>query len=253
MNIQVLTTFPEMFAPVTDHSILGKAVEKGLLKIDLVNIRDYTLNKHNKTDDTPYGGGPGMVMSPEPIFRALEALEDKKGRTIYLSPKGRLMDKDLIYSLAKEEQITILCGHYEGVDQRVLEDWNMEEVSIGDYVLTGGELPAMVLMDAVARLVPGVIGSEESHEEESIYSGLLEYPQYTKPSNFRGLEVPEVLLSGNHGVIELWRFEQSLLLTGRRRPDLLRNYLEKEHSFTKKEKAVLDRVLMVLSEEKHGK
>lgn len=253
MIIQVLTLFPEMFAPVKEHSILGKAVEKGILNIDLINIRDFTLNKHNKTDDTPYGGGPGMVMSPEPVFRALRALEGKMGRSIYLSPKGRLLDKDLIYDLAGEKRLTLLCGHYEGVDERILEHWNMEEISIGDYVLTGGELPAMVLMDTVARFVPGVLGSEDSHNEESIYSGLLEYPQYTKPADYEGLEVPEVLVSGNHGAIDLWRFEQSLMITGRRRPDLLRDYLEKEHNFTKQEKSVLDRVLMILSEEKYGK
>ncbi len=253
MKIQVLTLFPEMFAPVTDHSMLGRAVEKKILDIELINIRDYTLDKHNKTDDTPYGGGPGMVMSPEPIFRALRASEAEGARIIYLSPKGRLMEEKLICELATEERIVLLCGHYEGIDERVLEYWRAEEISIGDYVLTGGELPAMVLIDAVARFVPGVLGSDESHLEESIYSGLLEYPQYTKPHEFEGLKVPEVLLSGNHGAIDLWRYEKSLLLTGRRRSDLLRDYLEKEHNLSKREKAVLDRVLLALSEEKYGK
>lgn len=247
MRIDVLTLFPEMFAPVTEQSILGRAAEKGLLRVEPVNIRDYTLDKHNKTDDTPFGGGAGMVMSPEPVFRALEALHAAGRRIIYLSPRGRLLDKDLIEELAREEELTLVCGHYEGLDQRAIDAWGMEEVSVGDYILTGGELPAMVLIDAVARLIPEVLGSADSHLEESIYSGLLEYPQYTKPREFRGLETPEVLLSGNHREIHLWRLEQSLLLTGERRPDLLAAFIrEQGDGLAKDEKKVLQRALTLL-------
>ncbi|MDO4552191.1 MAG: tRNA (guanosine(37)-N1)-methyltransferase TrmD [Bacillota bacterium] len=228
MKIEVLTLFPEMFPPVMEQSILGRAKEKGILEVVPVNIRDYTLDKHNRTDDTPFGGGAGMVLSPEPVFRALEALGTEGKRLLYLSPRGRLLDQRLLEGLAEEQTLLLLCGHYEGVDQRIIDRWGMEEVSIGDYILTGGELPAMVLIDAVARLLPEVLGSEESHREESIYSGLLEYPHYTKPREFRGLETPEILLSGNHRQIHLWRLEQSLLLTGERRPELLERFLSQQ-------------------------
>lgn len=183
-----------------------------------------------------------MVMSAEPVFRALEAIKGQEGRAIYMSPKGRLLDADLIEELSREDRLILLCGHYEGIDERILDHWNMEEISVGDYILTGGELPAMVLIDAVGRLLPGVLGSSESHKEESIYSGLLEYPQYTKPAEYRGLRVPEVLLSGDHSRINHWRYEQSLLLTCRRRPDLFRAYLDREKVLNKQEKAILERI-----------
>ncbi|MBQ9931309.1 MAG: tRNA (guanosine(37)-N1)-methyltransferase TrmD [Firmicutes bacterium] len=242
MNIHVLTLFPDMFLPVT-QSILGRAEEKGLLQVRVTNIRDYTLDKHNRTDDTPFGGGAGMVMSPEPAFRALEAIGAQGKRILYPSPRGKVLDQSLIEDLAKQEDVVILCGHYEGVDQRILDHWEMEEVSIGDYVLTGGELPAMVIIDAVARLIPGVLGSPDSHLEESIYSGLLEYPHYTKPREFRGLSVPEVLVSGNHQLIHLWRFEESLKLTKERRPDLLEEFVRAADSLTKQEKKILRGIL----------
>ena len=242
MNIHVLTLFPDMFLPVT-QSILGRAGEKGLLQVRVTNIRDYTLDKHNRTDDTPFGGGAGMVMSPEPAFRALEAIGAQGKRILYPSPRGKVLDQSLIEDLAKQEDVVILCGHYEGVDQRILDHWEMEEVSIGDYVLTGGELPAMVIIDAVARLIPGVLGSPDSHLEESIYSGLLEYPHYTKPREFRGLSVPDVLVSGNHQLIHLWRFEESLKLTKERRPDLLEEFIRNADSLTKQEKKVLRGIL----------
>ena len=243
MIIDVLTLFPEMFSAVTDHSIIGRAVANGIINIRLTDIRDYTMDKHNRTDDTPFGGGAGMVMSAEPVFRTLEAIGAKEGRIIYMSPKGRLLDRALIEELSLENRIVLLCGHYEGIDQRVLDHWNIEEVWIGDYILTGGELAAMVLIDAIGRLLPGVLGSSESHKEESIYSGLLEYPQYTKPREFRKLTVPEVLLSGDHNLIRLWKYEQALLLTCHRRPDLFEAYLAREKVLSKQEKAVLERVI----------
>lgn len=242
MIIDVLTLFPNMFTPVVEESILGRAKSNNIIDIRLRNIRDYTADKHKRTDDTPYGGGAGMIMGADPVFRSLESLADDKGRLIYMSPKGRLLDKDLIESLSKEDHLTLLCGRYEGIDQRILEYWGMEEITIGDYILTGGELPAMVLIDSVVRMLDGVLGSIESHKEESIYSGLLEYPQYTKPRNYRGMNVPETLLSGNHGKINLWRYEQSLIMTLERRPDLFRAYLDKEKSLNKEEKAILNRV-----------
>ena len=243
MRIDVLTLFPDMFRPVTEESILGRAAENGILDIRLTNIRDYTLDKHNKTDDYPFGGGAGMVMYAEPIFRSLEAVGAEGKRVLYMSPRGKMLDQEMIEALSREESLVILCGHYEGVDQRALDYWNMEEVSIGDYVLTGGELPAMVLIDAVARLIPDVLGNSLAHLEESVYSGLLEYPQYTKPREFRGMDVPEVLLSGHHKMIHLWQLEQSMRLTKERRPDLWQTYLNSAGALSKEEKKVLARVL----------
>lgn len=213
MKIDVLTLFPEMFSPVTEASILGKAAEKELLNINTVDIRVYSENKHRKADDTPFGGGAGMVMTPQPVFDALRSVNAEKKRIIYMSPRGRILDKALITELSDQEELVILCGHYEGVDQRIIDAWNIEEVSIGDYILTGGELAAMVLIDAVARFVEGVLGSDRAHEEESIYSGLLEYDQYTKPRIYEDLEVPYVLWNGNHKLIHLWQWECSLRLT----------------------------------------
>ncbi|MGI6727617.1 MAG: tRNA (guanosine(37)-N1)-methyltransferase TrmD [Anaerovoracaceae bacterium] len=242
MIINVLTLFPEMFTPVTELSIIGRAIENHIIDIRLTNIRDYSLDKHNRVDDTPFGGGAGMVMAVDPVFRSLEAISAKNKRIIYMSPKGKQLDQKLIEELSLEEELVLLCGHYEGIDQRIIDYWEMEEISIGDYILTGGELPAMILIDAVARLIPKVLGSNESHDEESIYSGLLEYPHYTKPREYRGLNVPEVLVSGNHKLIHLWRFTQSLKITKERRPDLFQNFLQKISKLTKDEIKVLEQI-----------
>lgn len=241
MKINILTLFPEMFTAVTESSILGKAGEKGILDVRLINIRDFTRDKHRKTDEYPFGGGVGMVMTAQPIFDAIRSL-DAGGKIIYMSPRGKILDRQKIEELAELEEITILCGHYEGVDQRVLDEWKMEEISIGDYILTGGELAAMVLIDSVSRFIPEVLGSEESAMEESIYSGLLEYDQYTKPREYEGLTVPEVLFGGNHKRIHLWQYECSLRLTKERRPDLFEAYLAKEKKLSKDEKKILEAI-----------
>ncbi len=223
MRIKVFTLFPEMLRPMLSQSILGRAVAAGLIEVQLIDIRDYSAEKHRNTDDYPFGGGAGMVMSAQPIVDAFAANlpPDFKGRRVYLSPRGRRLDQRIVEALAKEEELVLLCGHYEGVDQRALDAVIDEELSIGDYVLTGGELGALVVIDAVSRLVPGVLGSDESSEDESFTTGLLEYPQYTRPADFRGARVPEVLLGGNHADITAWRREQSLALTLQRRPELL--------------------------------
>ena len=239
MKINILTLFPEMFTGVTQSSILGRACQKGVLDINLINIRDYSLDKHNKTDDTPFGGGPGMVMMAQPAF---DALKTTSGKVIYMSPRGSLLCREKIEQLSSEEELTILCGHYEGLDQRVLDYWNAEEISVGDYILTGGELPAMVLIDAVARFLPGVLGNEASAADESIYSGLLECDQYTKPRNYQGMEVPEILTNGNHKLIHLWQYENALNITRERRPDLWKAYIESEKNLTKDEKKILEKV-----------
>ena len=243
MNIDVLTLFPEMFTAVTNTSILGRAAEKGIITVNQVNIRDFSNDKHNKADDTPFGGGPGMVMLADPIFGALRSVDACSKKIIYMSPRGRILDKEMIGRLACEENIVILCGHYEGVDQRVIDYWNMEEISIGDYILTGGELPAMVLIDAVARFLPEVLGNAMSADDESIYSGLLECDQYTKPRSYQNMEVPEVLTGGNHKMIHLWQFENALNLTRERRPDLWEAYLDSEKNLTKDEKKILEKVV----------
>ncbi len=243
MKIDVLTIFPEMFGPVVTESILGRANQSGLLEVNVHNIRDYTTDKHNKTDDYPFGGGAGMVMYAEPISAALEANAAQGKKIIYMSPRGKVLTHEKVLELAQGEDFVILCGHYEGVDQRVIDYWNMEEVSIGDYILTGGELPAMVLIDSVARFIPGVLGNSEAHFEESICSGLIEYPQYTKPREWRGMAVPEVVLSGHHENIHLWQFENSLRLTRERRSDLYEAYRrEKYEGLTKKEKKIFDKI-----------
>ncbi len=228
-----------MFAPL-QGSMLGRAADSGILEFNIVNIRDYTRDKHNRVDDTPYGGGAGMVMQVQPIYDAYRE-NDFGGRVLYMSPRGEILSGDLAEELSRETEITILCGHYEGVDQRALDILGAEEVSIGDYVLTGGELPAMVLIDTVARFIDGVLASEESAMDESVYSGLLEYPHYTKPREYDGLEVPEVLLSGNHQMIDLWRFEEAIKLTKERRPDMLEKFLAEEAGFSKKERQILDK------------
>ena len=220
MRIDVLTLFPDFFAPLFS-SIIGRAVNEKKVEIVITDIRDYTLDKHRKCDDTPFGGGAGMVMTPQPIKDAVLAVDpDHKAKRLYMSPKGQTLDQKLVVSLAKEERILLLCGHYEGVDQRVLDLYFDGEISIGDYVLTGGELPAMVVADAVCRYVDGVI-NKDSLGEESFASGMLEYPHYTRPQEFMGLKVPDVLLSGNHAEIDKWRKEQSEKITKSNRPDLI--------------------------------
>lgn len=222
MKIDVLTLFPEMLRPMLSASILGRAVENGILQVNLVNIRDYTLDKHRRTDDYPFGGGAGMVMFPQPIMDAVAACDpEHRARRIYLSPRGRTLNQKIVEKLAGEEQLLFLCGHYEGVDQRALDVCIDEELSIGDYVLTGGELGALVTIDAVSRLVPGVLGSDESSLDESFSTGLLEYPQYTRPADYLGMRVPGVLQGGNHADIVAWRREQSLEITLDRRPEML--------------------------------
>ena len=222
MKIDILTLFPEMFAPLKT-SIIGKAVDGGILDIRITDIRQYTLDKHHKCDDYPFGGGAGMVMMPQPIFDAVNAVDpERKSLRIYMSPKGKTLNMPIVKRLAGENRdLMLLCGHYEGVDQRVLDLCFDEEISIGDYVLTGGELPAMVLVDSVARYVDGVLGSESSVKEETFSENTLEYPQYTRPQIFEGIPVPEVLLSGHHANVEKWRKQQSAELTERLRPDLL--------------------------------
>ncbi len=222
MKIDILTLFPEMFAPLKT-SIIGKAVDGGILDIRITDIRQYTLDKHHKCDDYPFGGGAGMVMMPQPIFDAVNAVDpERKSLRIYMSPKGKTLNMSIVKRLSGENRdLLLLCGHYEGVDQRVLDLCFDEEISIGDYVLTGGELPAMVLVDSVARYVDGVLGSESSVKEETFSENTLEYPQYTRPQIFEGIPVPEVLLSGHHANVEKWRKQQSAELTKRLRPDLL--------------------------------
>lgn len=222
MRIDVLSLFPEMFTGVLQSSLLGRAMQNGLLRVDVHNIRDYADNKHNKADDYPFGGGAGLVMMAQPIYDCVEAvLGDNKAKRILLSPRGKPLSTGYARELAKEERLLLLCGHYEGVDERVMNIMD-EELSIGDYVLTGGELPAMVLIDCVSRFIPGVLGCSHSAEEESFTNGLLEYPQYTRPAEFRGDCVPEVLLNGNHAHIEAWRFAQAVKKTQQVRPELLR-------------------------------
>ena len=220
MKINILTIFPEMFTPLTS-SMLGRAAEAGLLEFNIVDIRSFSRDKHHKTDDYTFGGGQGLVFMAEPAFDAMRSVGAERTRNIYLSPRGRILDGKLASELAEEEEMTLFCGHYEGIDQRIIDRWNMEEVSIGDYIMTGGELAAMVLIDVFARLIPGVLPKEESALEESVYSGLLEYPHYTRPEVWHGRAVPEVLLSGDHAKIEAWRYERSLERTALRRPDLL--------------------------------
>lgn len=223
MKFDILTVFPEYF-DVLKQSLIGKAIGDGVFDVQVTNIRDYTLDKHKKTDDTPYGGGAGMLMTPDPIVRAIEAVDpNQEAWRVYMSPRGKCLDQQKVESLAKEQRILILCGDYEGVDQRVLDLFIDEELSIGDYVLTGGELPALVTVNAVARYIDGVLGSNASTEEESFSNGLLEYPQYTRPEIYRGVRVPKVLLDGNHKEIEKWRLEKSLEITMKNRPDLFEN------------------------------
>lgn len=221
MKIDVLTLFPEFFESFKDFSIVGRAIRESIVEINYTNIRDFSRNKHKKVDDYPYGGGPGMLMSPEPIVGAIESVQSENSTVYYLSPKGRPYSQAKAMELSKKEHIILLSGHYEGIDQRVIDNYVDEEISIGDYVLTGGEIPAMVIMDSVIRLLDGVLSSSESYLDESHSYGLLEYPQYTRPDDFRGFKVPEVLLSGNHGEIDKWRKARAIEITAENRPDLL--------------------------------
>ena len=223
MNFHIMTLFPEMVMNGLNTSITGRAINSGRLSIEAVNIRDYAFNKHHSVDDYPYGGGAGMLMQAEPVFQAYEAITkdmEKKPRVVYLSPQGETFNQKMAEEMAKEEDLILLCGHYEGIDERVLEEIVTDYVSIGDYVLTGGELPAMVMVDTISRLVPGVLHNDVSAEFESFQDNLLEYPQYSRPEEWHGKKVPEILLSGHHANIEKWRREQSLLRTKEKRPDL---------------------------------
>ena len=225
MNFHVLTLFPEMIEQGMNTSIIGRAIAGGYLSVQAVNIRDFAFNKHQKVDDYPYGGGAGMLMQAEPVYLAYESVEKKIGkkpRVIYLTPQGRVFHQEMAREFAREEDLVFLCGHYEGIDERVLEEIVTDYVSIGDYVLTGGELPAMVMMDSISRMVPGVLSNQESAETESFSGGLLEYPQYSRPEEWHGRKVPPVLLSGHHANIDAWRREQSLMRTAKYRPDLLK-------------------------------
>ena len=236
MLIDIITIFPEVFKPYINESILKIAQEKGKLKVKLHNLRDYTLDKHRKVDDRPFGGGPGMVMTAEPIFRAVEEISQKvkiksqkyksKSKIILLSPQGKTLNQKLARRLSKLKHLILICGRYEGVDERVRRSLADEEISIGDYVLTGGELPAMVLVDALTRLIPGVLGHKDSIRDESFSANLLEYPQYSRPADFKVMKVPEVLLSGNHKKIEEWRKKQALETTKKKRPDLFRKKIK---------------------------
>lgn len=241
MNFHILTLFPEMIMNGLETSILGRAAAKGIVSFEAVNIRDYTLERHGKVDDYPYGGGAGMVMQAEPIYRAYAALVEKIGkkpRVIYMTPQGQTFNQSIAEDLAKEEDLVFLCGHYEGVDERVLEMIATDYLSAGDYVLTGGELPAMMMIDCISRLVPGVLNNNVSAEFETFHDNLLEYPQYTRPEVFMGKKVPDILLSGHHANVEKWRREQSIIRTLKNRPELLEDAV-----LSKKEQKFLDELL----------
>jgi tRNA (guanine37-N1)-methyltransferase len=223
LKINILTLFPGMFEGFLGESIIKKAISNNLLEINIINIRDYCFDKHKQADDTPFGGGAGMVLKPEPLFAALEDI-DTEGLVIYTSPQGKTLTQELVNNYAyNHKELTIIAGHYEGIDERVIDEFVDEEISVGDYVLTGGELPAMIIADAVARIVPNVLGKKESYENDSFFNGLLDNPHYTRPAEFRGKKVPDVLLSGHHKNIDLWRKKESLKRTYLRRPDLLKN------------------------------
>ena len=228
MKIEVLTLFPEMFDAMK-CGVIGKALDSNKFTLNVTDIREYSVDKHKKCDDYPFGGGAGMVMTPQPIYDAIQSVDNEhKCKRIFLSPKGERLSQDLVVELAKESDLLFLCGHYEGVDQRIIDSEIDMELSIGDYVLTGGELPCMVAINAVARYLDGVLGSQESTNEESFSNGLLEYPQYTRPQNFNGMTVPEVLLSGNHQEVDKWRMQQQIAITKEKRPDLLEKFKEKK-------------------------
>ena len=241
MKINIMTLFPQMCETVLSESIIGRAREKGLVEINCINIRDYTEDKHRRVDDAPYGGGMGMLMQTVPIANCYKAIckkSDNKNHLIYMSPCGKVLTQERVKELAKLEEITILCGHYEGVDQRVIDSLVDEQISIGDYVLTGGELPALVLADSISRMLEGVLPNDEAKELESHYNGLLEYPQYTRPYEWNGLTVPDILISGHHENIDKWKREQSLLMTQKYRPDMLANaeLTDNDKKFLEKQK-----------------
>lgn len=247
MNFHVLTLFPEMIRNGMNTSITGRAINAGILSVEAINIRDYAFNKHQKVDDYPYGGGAGMLMQAEPVYLSYEAIKEKIGyrpRVVYLTPQGKVFHQEMAKELAQERDLVFLCGHYEGIDERVLDEIVTDYVSIGDYVLTGGELPAMVMMDSISRMVPGVLSNQESGETESFAGNLLEYPQYSRPAEWMGKKVPDVLLSGHHANIEKWRREQSILRTLRNRPELLEDAV-----LSKKEKQYLDQLRRELAAE----
>lgn len=226
MKFDVLTLFPEMFKSL-EESIIGKAKEKNLIDINLINIRDFSKDKHKKVDDTPYGGGAGMVMKADVVYDAFKSIKQDNAKVIYLTPQGKTLNQKKVEELSKESHLILLCGHYEGIDQRIIDLIVTDEVSIGDYVLTGGELPALIMIDSISRLIPGVLSQNESFEEESFKDDLLEYPHYTRPREFMGMKVPDVLLSGNHQNIEKWRLEESKKITKLRRPDLYKKSCKK--------------------------
>ncbi len=241
MKINIMTLFPEMCEAVLSESIIGRARENGYVEINCINIRDYTHDKHRRVDDAPYGGGMGMLMQIQPIadcYKDICQKSENKNHLIYMSPCGRVLTQQRVRELAELPEITILCGHYEGVDQRVIETLVNEQISVGDYVLTGGELPAMILADSISRMLPGVLPNDEAKELESHYNGLLEYPQYTRPYEWNGMKVPDVLISGHHANIEKWRREQSLIMTKKCRPDMLEKaeLSDKDREFLEKEK-----------------
>ena len=223
MNFYVLTLFTQMIDDCMSYSIMGRAQKEGLISIKTVDIRDFSNDKHRHVDDYPYGGGAGMVMKPQPVYDAYKSLNVEKARVIYMTPQGKPFNQEIAKELSKEENIVIICGHYEGIDERVIDEIVTDEISMGDFVLTGGEIAAMAVIDAVARLKPGVLGKEESFMDESFSDGLLEYPQYTRPPVFMGRKVPPVLLSGDHAKVDKWRHEQSLIRTYKKRPDILEN------------------------------
>ena len=229
LNVTVLTVFPELCPGFLGYSLTGKALEEQKWQLQAVNIRDYAFDRHKSVDDTPCGGGAGMIMRPDVLGRAIEA-NHTRGRIIYMSPKGRPLTQKLVHELSREEELTIVCGRFEGIDERVIEAYNVEEISIGDYILTGGEQAAQIMLDAVVRLLPGVLGNEASLEDESFENFLLEYPQYTRPTEWEGRSVPEVLLSGHHRKIADWRREQAEIATKAKRPDLFKKYLDSKNS-----------------------
>ena len=241
MKFHVMTLFPSLVENVLGESIIGRAIKDGYISLSCYNIRDYSEDKHRKTDDTPFGGGMGMVMTCQPIFDCYDAVRknveaDSRTRVIYMSPKGRQFTHEVARELSEYDELIFLCGHYEGVDQRVIDGIVDDEISIGDYVVTGGEIPACIVIDATSRLIDGVLASKECYEDESVASGILEYPQYTKPRSFRGMDVPEVLFSGDHKKIAMWRLEESVKITKERRPELLLLHPEFEQALKPKEK-----------------
>lgn len=241
MRIDIMTLFPEMCESVLNESIIGRARQQGAVEIECINIRDYTLDKHNRVDDAPYGGGMGMLMQTQPIYDCYEYIKKNSGgqnpHLIYMSPQGKTLTQERVKELAKMPHIVLLCGHYEGIDQRIIDEIVDEEISIGDYVLTGGELPALVLADSIARMIDGVLPNDEAKELESHYNGLLEYPQYTRPFEWHGEKVPDVLISGHHANIEKWRHEKSLEVTLKKRPEML-----KKANLSKKDKEYLEKI-----------